>query len=268
MAFVDVHCHLTNEMFGKDLSTVIDRAKNAGLGSIVLNGLDRTSNRAVVDLANRFDILRPALGIYPVYTLCHHSIDVPFSIEKFDVSAEIEFIRSMAVTSQLAAIGECGLDGHWVKQETFAYQEQVFRDLIRIAIEADIPVIVHSRRLEERTIEILEELRAKRVVMHCFGGKVSLAKMAAERLGFMFSIPANVTRSKQSRKLAEVLPLDHILTETDSPYLSPFAGERNEPANIVGGVGVIAEIKKQSFELVKQLIWENYKRIFKVNIAD
>jgi TatD DNase family protein len=186
-------------------------------------------------------------------------------VEAFDVDQEVEFIREKAMSGALAAVGECGLDGHWIKSETFAEQERIFGKLIQIAVAANIPVIVHSRQLEKRAMEILEFYGAKKVNFHCFGGKTSLAIKAAENADWCFSIPANARKNESFGKMLRGLPPEKILTETDAPYLSPEKGERNEPLNVTATIAYLAELRSMPIESARDLVWGNYQRLFDRN---
>lgn len=261
--YVDVHTHLTHEKFAGDVPAVLARAQAAGLTAIIVNGLEPESNREILRLAAANSLVKPALGIYPVDAVNDRlPPDFPFPVARFDVDAEISFIRERALAGDLIAIGECGLDGHWLPPETFARQEQVFEALIRIAREADLPLIIHTRKLEDRCIELLKKHTVKRVDFHCFGGRVRTAKTCAEQEGWWFSIPANARISDAFRKMLAVLPLDKILTETDAPYLGPRKGERNEPANVVGTVELLAELRGLTTEQAAAQVFTNYKTLF------
>src|SRR5690606_33744810 len=109
--------------------------------------------------------------------------------------------------------------------------EQVFRELVALAMEADKPIIVHTRRRERRTLEILQEMGANRVDWHCFGSRVKLARQIAQLDGHYLSIPANVARVESFARMIETLPRDRLLLETDCPYLSPEPGRASEPAD-------------------------------------
>lgn len=260
--YVDVHTHLTHEKFRGDQAAVIARAKAAGLGAIVVNGLEPESNREILELA-RDPVIKPALGIYPIDAVNDRLPEgFPFPVARFDVKAEIQFIREQAMAGRLVAVGECGLDGHWLGEDTFSAQEAVFEELIGIAMAADIPVIIHTRKLEQRSIEILTALGVKKADFHCFGGKVKLALDAAEKHGWHFSIPANAPVNEAFRKMLRDLPSELLLTETDAPYLSPVKGQRNEPANVVGTVELFAALRKISPDEAKNRIWNNYLALF------
>lgn len=260
--YVDVHTHLTHEKFRADQAQVILRAKAAGLGAVVVNGLEPRSNREILELA-KDPLIKAALGIYPIDAVNDRLPQgFPFEVERFDVKAEVQFIREQARAGTLTAVGECGLDGHWLGEETFKAQEAVFEELIAVAMESDLPVIIHTRKLEQRSIEILAALGVKKADFHCFGGKVKLALAAAEKHGWYFSIPANAPVNEAFRKMLKDLPPDRILTETDAPYLSPRKGERNEPANVVGTVNLFAELRGLTQEAARDQIWKNYQALF------
>ncbi len=260
--YVDVHTHLTHEKFRADQAQVIARAKAAGLGAVVVNGLEPRSNREILELATD-PLIKAALGIYPIDAVNDRlPADFPFPVARFDVKAEVQFIREQAKAGKLVAVGECGLDGHWLGESTFKAQEAVFEQLIGVAMEADLPVIIHTRKLEQRAIEMLAALGAKKVDFHCFGGKVKLAVAAAEKHGWYFSIPANAPVNEAFQKMLKDLPVELILTETDAPYLSPVKGARNEPANVVGTVRLFGEIRGMTETEAKNRIWTNYQTLF------
>ena len=145
--YIDVHTHLTHEKFNHDLVEVISRAKEASV-TMVVNGLEPNSNRQILQLAADHEHILPALGIYPLDAINHLPEKIPFPIKPFDVDQEISFIAEKAKNGEIAAVGECGLDGHWVDSSTFADQERVFVALIEIAKSNDLPIIIHTRKLE------------------------------------------------------------------------------------------------------------------------
>lgn len=261
--YVDVHSHLTHKDFAPDLDAVVTRASDAGLAAIIVNGLEPESNRRILQLAQDYPILKPALGIYPIDAINHLAEQIPFPVQRFDVDQEIAFIETQAKAGRLIAIGECGLDGHWVGPETFAAQERVFEALIAIAMTHDLPLIIHTRKLEERSMQILAAHGATKVDFHCYGGKTKLAVDAAEKHGWYFSIPANAKRDGAFQKLLKTLPEEMILTETDCPYLPPEKGTRNEPRNVVGTVGLLAEYRGWTVDEARERVWTNYQRLFR-----
>lgn len=263
MHFLDVHCHLTHERFAGDLDAVVRRAQEQNLSAIVVNGLEPQSNREILKLAATYSIVKPAMGIYPTEAV--NSIlpeDFPHPVKRFDVWGEIEFIRQQAQAGAIVAIGECGLDGYWLQEETFSLQEKVFAKLIEVAMETNKPLIVHSRKLEQRVMDIIASAGVKKVNFHCYSGKTKRAQEGAEKYGWWFSIPANAHVNEAFAKMLKILPKERILTETDAPYLGPKRGERNEPANVVGTVQLLAGLRGWSLEQARDQVWANYLELF------
>ena len=260
--FVDVHTHLTHEKFRGDLENVISNARKSGCGALVVNGLEPQSNREILSMAENHDIVYAALGIYPSQGIAESHPSEQLKLKPFDVSAEIEHIEKQAAIGKIIAVGECGLDGYWHDKESFAAQEKVFEKLIQIAVEYDLPIIVHSRKLEKRCIEILSSHQATKVLFHCFCGKTKLAIANAEKYGWYFSIPANIKRAENFQVMSKKLPAERILTETDAPYLPPEKGQRNEPQNVVGTVTEIARLREVQPEDMKATIWKNFQQLF------
>ena len=263
--YVDVHAHIVHPRFSGEEDTIAERAKRAGVECIIVNGLEPLSNRAVLALCERHQNLYPALGIYPVDAIAnqiaqrHWEYDFP-PPTPFDVDAEIAFIDSVA--PKLIAIGEIGLDQYWIKDQSTA-QESVFRKLILVALKHDKPIIIHTRKAEARAFAILQEMNVKKADFHCYGGKLKLAKRIAAA-GYHFSIPPVVVRADSFQRMAQVLPLHSILTETDCPYMGPESGKRNEPANIPVGVTAIAKARGISEEETKIAIRNNFRSLFGV----
>jgi TatD DNase family protein len=243
---VDVHTHLDLPEFKKDLDNVIERAKTLGFVTLITNGTDPKSNREILKLSKKYDIVEPALGMYPSTSI---------ELSDKEIKEELEFIEKI----KPIAIGEVGLDNYRVKN--LDRQKEVFKKIIKLAIKLDIPLIVHSRKAEEETINLLEEFRIKKVVMHCFSGNSNLTERGVKN-GWMFSVPSIVIRSKTYRKLTKRVPLNQLLTETDAPFLSPIEGERNEPANINNAIKKMAELKEILPEELKNIIYSNFQRMF------
>ena len=260
--YVDIHTHLTHDAFAGEVEQVIARARAAGLGAIVVNGLEPRSNRAILEMAAAHDVVRPAAGIYPIDAVCNLlPADFTLPVARFDVDAEIDFIDSLAATGRLTAIGECGLDGHWVGEDTFAEQERVFEALVDVAMRHGLPAIIHTRKRELRAAEILRHLGARQVDFHCYGGKVKNAIRWAAEDGWWFSVPANARRNEAFTKMLRELPAERVLTETDAPYMSPQPGERSEPAAVVGTVQWLAELRGWSEDEACARVWANYEAL-------
>jgi len=249
---VDVHAHLDQKVILDNIDEVIARAKAAGVKKIITNGLNPESNRISLELAKKYDIVEAALGWYPRDALSEEE-----GFEKAqlrDIEEELEFIKKQ----KIVALGEVGLDlkhGKDIKS-----QQQDFQKFIDLSEKMKIPLIIHSRNAELEAIEQLESSNAK-IVMHCFGGKHKLAKRIGDN-GWSFSIPTNIVNSQHFQKIVEMTNLSQILTETDSPYLSPFKDKTNEPSFIVESIKKIAEIKKMETIEIENNIFMNYQKKF------
>ncbi len=265
MGLFDVHAHLTHpDMFG-DVDGVLERARAAGLTTIISNGLNPDDNAAVLALSLRDSLVKPAFGLYPVDAVLPEmramGIDYPREAEHEAVAeVAVQWVRDHV--EQAFAVGEIGLDGYWVPEALWARQEESFRALVTLAIEADKPVIIHTRKREKRALEILTELGCTRVDWHCFGGKVKLAREIASA-GHYLSIPANVRRSESFTRMIETLPRDKILLETDCPYLGPERDARNEPANVTYTTAFMAEVWGVPESEVLARMSENFATLFR-----
>ncbi|MEA3378907.1 MAG: TatD family hydrolase [Nanoarchaeota archaeon] len=243
---VDVHAHLDCKSFNNDLDEVIKRAKNNNVIKIISNGVNPESNRKVLELARKYDIVKPALGIYPIDSL---------KMSEEEIDDEIAFIKK----SKPLAIGEIGLDLHHTKE--LSKQKEVFEKFLKLAEELRIPAIIHTRKAEKQIIETLETTKLKKIVLHTFMGKLKLAKRAEDH-GCYFSIPPIINHSSQLQGLAKQISISRLLTETDSPFLSHDRGQRNEPMNVKVVVKKIAEVKCLVEKEVENLIFMNYKNLF------
>jgi TatD DNase family protein len=264
MGLFDVHAHLTSSAFTEDVDEVLTRAKKAGLTTIISNGLNIADNEQVLKLAARHPIVRPAIGFYPVDAvlpaMLEAGIDYPREDRDFRSAQEtVEWIRNHL--DQAVAIGEIGLDHHWVPEMFWQQQEEIFRSLIALAIEAELPIIIHTRKAEARTLEILEEMGAPKVNWHCFSSRLKLGRRIAEA-GHFLSVPANARRSETFTGLLRSLPREQLLLETDCPYLSPEPGTRNEPANIVGTLAFAAELWQQTEAITLAQFEQNFESLF------
>jgi TatD DNase family protein len=264
MGLSDVHAHLTHPKFAADRSAVLERARAAGVTSIIVNGLNPGDNDAVLELARAEPMVKPALGFYPVDTVLgpmrEAGIDYPREGEECSCEAGVDYVRQHV--HEAFAVGEIGLDGYWVPEPFWPAQEAAFRELVQIALAADKPIIIHTRKREARAFAILQELGAQRVDWHCFGGKVKLARSIAA-YGHYLSIPANARRSESFTRMLQTLPRDRVLLETDCPYLAPEAGQVSEPAHVAATAAYAAEIWGMSLADTEALLADNFERLFR-----
>lgn len=262
--FVDVHAHLIHPTFAGREDEIAQRAADAKVTRVIVNGLEPVSNRAVLELCARHHNLLPALGIYPVDAIARrldreawpHTWAPP---APFDPDAEVDFIASVA--KDLVAIGECGLDAYWDTAH-LDEQERVLRRLIEVALAADKPLILHTRKAEERTFSILKEMGVTRADFHCFGGKLKLAVSIAEA-GYHLSIPPVVVRAESFQRMVQKLPIESLLTETDCPYMGPDS-ETNEPAKVPIGVERMAALRNLTIDEMAEKLRANFEYLFRL----
>ena len=244
--YIDSHCHIDKL---DNIEKIVENSKNAGVEIIISNGLNPTNNKLVLELSKKFKEVKAALGMYPIDSL---------ELKKSEIDQEIEFIKKNP--NKIIAIGEVGLD---FKEglKTREKQEKTFREFVKLAKDLDKPVIVHSRKAEKECIEILEELNSKKVIMHCFSGKLKLVRKIFSN-GWFLTIPTCVKHSEHFQKIIEICPIENLLCETDSPYLHPDKKFPNEPANVIESYKMISKIKDINLDKVEKKIQQNFKRLF------
>lgn len=265
MGWFDVHAHLTHPKLAPREAEVLANARAAGLTTIIANGLNPHDNEAVRALAARDPLVKPAYGLYPVDAVLSEmeamGLDYPRECPAFTREEGVAWVRDHV--EEAIAVGEIGLDGYWVPEPLWGLQEEAFRALVAIALEADKPIIIHTRKREPRALEILVEMKATRVNWHCFGGRVKLARRIAEH-GHWLSIPANARRNEAFTRMLETLPRDKVLLETDCPYLGPDRDADNEPANVSHTAAFAAELWGCSLDEVRARMEENFAALFGV----
>ena len=245
---VDVHAHLCDAAFDGDLEAVLDRARAAGVGSVIAVGEDLDDARKNIRLAAAYPMIKAAAGLYPTCLNMDRAKEM------------VDFIR--AHRRGLLAIGEVGLD-FWAVKDSHdrSLQKDIFRIFISLSNELALPLNIHSRSAGRHVISMLIDHGASRVHLHAFDGKFGTAIPAVEA-GYCFSLPPSVVRSRQKQKLVKQLPLSCLLVESDSPVLGPLPGERNEPANLPLVIEAISRIKRVDLEEVTEAVVENTKRFY------
>lgn len=253
--FADVHCHLSFPDFDADRQEIIREMTDAGVTLLVDPGIDAQTSRKSIELAAAHPMVYANVGLHPHETI--HPL--PESI--FDELA------LLASSPKVVAIGEIGLDYHYPDCNPLLQQE-AFRTMLRLADDLGLPVVIHCREAWEDLLTILEEEQHSSTngLMHCFSGDSEIA-LRCIRLGFAISIPGTITYKRSL--LPEVvrnIPLEHLLTETDSPYLSPVPhrGKRNRPSNVRLVTEAIAGIKNMTLEETAGLTGRNAARIFRL----
>ncbi len=252
--FIDVHCHLDFKGLVERLDEIIANAKKAGLNTIITSGITPETNKKVLEISSKYDIVKPSFGLYPMDALRREE----GKENKFDVDKELEFWKKNK--DKFISIGEIGLDYKNGKDKEM--QKQVFENILETAKKINKPVIIHSRKAELDALDILESSGIKKVVMHCFSGRKHLVKRAYD-LGYYFSIPTNVVRLQQFQDMAREIDINHLFCETDAPFLSPFKDKINEPSFVIESYKKVAEIKNLTLEEAEKNIWMNYQKLFK-----
>lgn len=242
MKLIDCHAHLEG-----DLDEVIKRAEKAGVIAIVNNGTSPKTNRKTLELAKKYKLVKPALGLHPT------------ELAKFkkDIEKEIKVIKSNR--NKIVAVGEIGLDYYW-KQDTKKEQTALFKKMLALAVEIKKPVIVHSRNAQKDVLDVLKDFDLK-VILHSFEANDKLIDEAVKR-GYYFSIPASASRNSCFQNLIKKAPVNQLLTETDSPYLSFEKGKRNEPSFVIESLKEIAKLKKMDLDDCSEQILKNFNRVF------
>lgn len=249
MTFIDVHCHI--DRYKEDeIRAIMERARNVQVRIIINNGNTMQTNRKVLKLAEKYPEIKIALGIHPIE--CG-------GLSDDEIDNEIKFIKENK--NKIIAIGEVGMDfkESEVKPEK---QAKIFKKFIKLSMEIDKPIVVHSRKAEKECIEILEQMNAKKVLMHCFSGKMSLVERIVSN-GWFISIPASIKYNSQFQLIAQKVPIGQLFCETDAPFLHPDKEMNNEPAFVLEAYKKIAEISQLSLRDIEKKIEDNYKKLFK-----
>ena len=251
---VDSHCHLDFDVFDEDRADLIRRAKDANICTFLTICTHVSRFERVLLIANSDPNIWCSVGVHP------HQVG-----EERQVSAE--HIEKLAQHPKVVGIGETGLDFYYDNSPR-SLQLQSLITHIQAARESKLPLIIHSRNADEEMGTILEQEMAKgsfTAVLHCFSSGKELA-LRALRLGFYISLSGIVTfkNAEDLREIVQDIPLDRLLVETDSPFLSPTPnrGKRNEPSFVIHTAAKIAEIKNIDFDLISEISTNNFFDLF------
>jgi TatD DNase family protein len=249
---IDTHTHLAASQFDADRLDVLARARTAGVARLIEIGYSLDSSRAALALAAETDAVYAVVGVQPNSPQDAHG-------------DWLEQLRELASYPKVVAIGEIGLDYHWMVASA-AEQERIFRAQLALARELGLPVVIHSRAAEADTVRILRDAaRGQPGVMHSFSGGWEYAEACLE-VGFFlsFSGPLTFAKATELHEAARRAPLDRLLTETDSPYLAPhpLRGKRNEPANVRLVAERLAALRGLTLDELAGVVWHNAHAIF------
>lgn len=253
----DSHTHLNDSRFHSDRSEVIRRAREEYGVSYMLNvGFDEETIRATLDLVETYDFIYAAVGWHP------HEANT-FTEEA------LSWLRSLTEHPKVVALGEMGLD-YYRNHSPKDQQMEVFRQQIRLAREVGLPIVIHNREADQDVLKILSEENAAEVggVMHCFSGDVAMMEQCLE-MNFLIGLGGPVTfkNAKQPKQVAEKIPIESLLVETDSPYLAPhpYRGKRNESGYVRLVAEQIAEIRGMTVEDLAKQTTQNAIRLFQLD---
>ncbi len=249
--YFESHAHYDDKRFGKDREELLGLLPACGIDHVVNIGCDIKSSKDSIRLAEKYDYISAAVGIHP------H--------ELYDMSSKtIEQLRQLAKHPKVVAIGEIGLD-YYYDTHPREFQQFWFRQQLRLAQEVDLPVIIHSREASQDTFDIIQSSPVRRGVIHCYSGAWQMAEDYIE-MGYYIGIGGVLTFSNAKKlvEVAEHIPLERILIETDCPYLAPNPnrGKRNDSRNLQYVVEKLAEIKQISISDVAKITSDNAKSLF------
>jgi len=250
---VDTHCHLYVNSFKQDIRLVMKRADEAGVKKFFLPAIDSSETENMLKLEEDYPGRCFAMmGLHPCSV-------------KEDYAKELEQVEAWLSKRKFVAIGEIGLDFYWDK--TFTDQQyEVFRRQIERSVQYKLPIVIHTRNAVQETINVVKEYvhRGVHGIFHCFGDSEAYARQIID-MGFYLGIGGVVTYKKSGLEgVLENISLDHIVLETDAPYLTPvpFRGKRNESSYLKYIAAKLAEIKKVSIEEVADITSANAQKIF------
>lgn len=252
----DTHCHLNSDELYPQVEQIIEKSLQKGVRGFVVVGWDEVSSLLAVDLAHKYPYIYAAVGFHPC------------NIDDVD-DDKFERVMKLLSDNKVVALGEIGLDYHWVEDKTAQEnQRKFFLRQIKEANKYHKPIIIHSRDATRDTLNVLKACPPLYSgVMHCFSSSLEIAKECI-KLGLYISFggPLTFKNAKQSKQVASEIDIEHILVETDCPYLTPhpFRGQLNDPSYITFVVAQLAELKQLSITEVEDITYENAKKLFHV----
>jgi TatD DNase family protein len=249
----DTHAHYDCGAFDLDRYEVLDVMNAAGVGLVIDPGCDLESSRAAVELAERYDFVYAAVGWHP---------------EELDSLTDegLREIRRLAERPKTVAVGEIGLDYYWGKERK-EEQKALFSRQLDMAAELDLPVIIHDREAHGDSLEIVSEYKGLRGVFHCYSGSPEMAEELLKRGWYLgFDGPVTYKNAKKQLEVLEMCPVDRVLLETDSPYMTPVPhrGERNDSRMLRFIAEKAAEVKHMSYDEIVDITEENGRKLFKI----
>ena len=248
----DTHAHYDDEAFDLGRDALLTAMPEQGVGLILDPGCDIETSQKAVALAEQYPHVYAAVGYHPENC-------APYT------PADLDVLRSLAKHPKVVAIGEIGLDYYWEQNPPKEFQQEVFRVQLALAQELNLPVIVHDRDAHADCLEIVKEFPTVRGVFHCYSGSVEMARELWKRGWYTgFDGPVTYKNARKTVEVASEVPLELLLLETDSPYMSPVPvrGTRNDSRNIAHIAAKIAEVRGMTADEIIRIAAENGKRLF------
>ena len=247
---IDTHTHIYDKQFEDDFDDVMKRIEDE-LEGIVSIGFDLESSLKSLELANRYSFVNAVIGVHPV------------DIKKYNDKVEKELERLALTEKKVVAIGEIGLDYHWM-EDPKDVQIAGFRKQMELAERVKKPVVIHTREALQDTLDVLKDYKNVGGILHCYPGSLEAAKPFLDMYYLGIGGTLTFKNNKKTKELVKELPLEKIVLETDCPYLTPvpFRGKRNEPIYTKYVAEEVARIKEISVEQVIKVTTENAKKIY------
>ncbi|NLE92004.1 MAG: TatD family hydrolase [Elusimicrobia bacterium] len=250
---IDTHCHLDFPEFDADREAVVEEAASFGVAYIINVSSSVEGARRALEVSARFPGVFAVVGVHP------HEADSA-------AQEDLKEISRLAGSDKVVAVGETGLD-YYRSLSSSLNQQRIFRAQIEIALERNLPLVVHCRQAQEDTLRILREYPSLKTVVHCFSGDHAFLSECLER-GYYCSFTCNITYKKAGniREYAAAVPLDRLMLETDAPYLPPegMRGKRNVPAWVRYAAEAVASVKGEKYEQVCEVSTANAKSFFSI----
>jgi TatD DNase family protein len=251
---IDTHCHLDFEDFNNDRDEVIKRAKK-DLNYLINSGTSFEGNINALKLSNEHkDFIYPTFGFHPLQSANMNNDDVDKVLSQ--ITEHID---------EIVAIGEVGIDFFYVKDKIQRNRQmEIFEKFCNLANEHEKAILIHCRDGEKKAFNIVNQFdEISNVIFHCYSGSLKTAKKIMDN-GYYMSVSTMIDYSKQHQELFHEIPLKYLLTETDSPYLNPIKGKRNEPSCVKIAINKLAEIKEIDPISVNKITENNAKKVFKI----
>ena len=248
---IDTHVHLNSDKLYEDLDNVINRALDNDVKEMIVVGFDKITNERAIEIAEKYPFIYATVGFHPT--------------DAKDIKEE-DFIvlREQLKHPKVVGVGECGMDLYWDKDHV-EEQIDVFKKQIDLSLEYNKPLVIHMRDASEVTYNVLKEYKGLSGVMHCYSGSAEMAPRFLD-LGMYISLGGPVTfkNGHKPKQVAQLVDINHLLVETDSPYLSPhpFRGKTNEPSRVKLVAEEIARLRNVSYEEMADLTTKNARRLF------